>query len=340
MIADESTIVGIDVGGANLKYADIDRRCHARVFALWRQPDRLAEVIADDLKQFAGDRSIDALAITMTGELADCFVDRAQGVQHIIEHVQQAAASAKIPNVRFYGVDGEFHDADDAVEHAEKIAAANWHALARFVAAEICDDGLLIDIGSTTTDIIPLVGGDVAAMAGTDYDRLVQHSLVYVGCRRTPACALVEQLRFQGESCPVMNEVFATIDDARILLGHALEDASDRDTADGMPRTREFAANRIARMIGRDRRNVSIDDAESLARQIVTAARDRITDGIHRNNCGGRIVITGHGEDLIAESFKTDAVRLSESLGPEASRCAPSVAVAKLLLAQVTGARG
>src|SRR3546814_6190687 len=41
-----------------------------------------------------------------------------------------------------------------AVRHVRDIASANWHASVRFV-AERLGAGLFVDIGSTTTDVIP-----------------------------------------------------------------------------------------------------------------------------------------------------------------------------------------
>ena len=63
----------------------------------------------------------------------------------------------------------DFHSSHDACRDADRIAAGNWHALANFVGKSFCSDGLLIDIGSTTTDIIPILQGAVATTARTDY---------------------------------------------------------------------------------------------------------------------------------------------------------------------------
>ena len=53
------------------------------------------------------------------------------------------------------------------------MASANWHALATFaVRYALTHGGLLIDIGSTTTDIISIERGQVIAAGLTDPDRL------------------------------------------------------------------------------------------------------------------------------------------------------------------------
>lgn len=326
-------IIGVDVGGANLKYATACGTAYARYFAMWQHPETLADTLAKDLTARFADAQ--QMAVTMTGELADCFIDRAQGVDHIVRHVTEAARRVGIRNVQFYGVDGQFRSADQARIDVDQIAAANWHALASFVASEIAGRktiAVLIDIGSTTTDIIPIDDGRVATAARTDYERMREGSLVYVGCRRTPVCALVDRLRFRGQDSPVMNESFATIDDARVLLGMQLPDPQDCDTADGKPRTAAMAANRLARMIGLDRRTVSVQDAGELAIQVHQAAKQAIAGTVDQmTNQRARWIICGHGDDLIDLPSGGEVVRLAARLGMETSRCAPSYAVASLL---------
>jgi hypothetical protein len=324
-------IVGLDVGGANLKYANLEQSAISRRFALWQHPQRLAEMLADDLRTLGRlSGGIDALAVTMTGELADCFADRAEGVEHIVAHCCQAAGQLGINCVAFYGVDGRFRQAAQAVREVDRIAAANWHALASFLARRLPGRATVIDVGSTTTDIIPIEDGRVATAATTDHQRLVAGNLVYVGCRRTPVCALVDRLRYRGRESAVMNELFATIDDARLLLGSAAEDAGDCDSADGKPRTRCFAANRLARMIGLDRRSVSIGDAEELAAQVLRSAKQPITEAIGELPPASTVILSGHGDDLIDLPHGHPIMRVSDQLGAAVARCAPSYAVASL----------
>lgn len=338
-------VIGIDVGGANLKYATLGGAAHWRGFAMWRFPERLSETLLEDLKRHRLGRS-STLAVTMTGELADCFLDRAEGVRHIAEQVAAAAGRLGVGRALFYGVDGRFYTAAEAIECPDTVAAANWHALASYVGREVASDALLADVGSTTTDLIPIAGGEVATEAKTDHDRLKEGSLVYVGCRRTPVCCLVERLRFRGQDVPVMNESFATIDDARILVGSEPEDPEDCDSADGKPRSRRFAAGRLARMVGLDHRSVDIEEARELASQVMAAARRPIERALSRwqpslqpagkarlvlSGHGGDLVLSGCGEGLVDGPSGGNVVELSRQLGAELCRCAPSYAVARLL---------
>ncbi|MAI73758.1 MAG: tetrahydromethanopterin-linked C1 transfer pathway [Rhodopirellula sp.] len=328
----QKLVLGMDIGGANLKYASSCGTATAREFAMWLTPEQLSQSLIEDMQKHFIDRGImpDELAVTMTGELADCFLDRSLGVDHIVQQTCQAAEKIAVPEVRFYGVDGRFHQAKHACQKPDLIAAANWHALANFVGREIASDALLIDIGSTTTDIIPIKGKQVATDALTDYDRLCDGSLVYVGCRRTPACGLVNQLEYRGKSTPVMNELFATIDDAMLLLGHTAETVDDCNSADGKPRSRLLAANRLARMIGLDRRIIKLHDAEKLAHQIIAAAIEKISHAIDQHQKHPTWVLSGHGKSLISIPDGQTTLQLANHLGPEVARCAPAYAVARL----------
>ena len=73
------------------------------------------------------------------------------------------------------------------------VAAANWAATARAVAMHH-PDALLVDIGTTTTDLVPIVGGEVVAVGHTDPERLMSAELLYTGAA-AHACGSDCQLR-------------------------------------------------------------------------------------------------------------------------------------------------
>lgn len=355
-VSEEALVVGIDIGGANLKYWSSDGRARVTSFPLWKSPHRLSTQLIRDLESLLSDsghqdrdtaaglpsrtargKPAAQLVITMTGELADCFRSRQAGVRHILDQVTAAASEASHRPVVVYGMDGCFHSPADAANAWELIASGNWHALACQAAREFPDAGLLIDIGSTTTDLIPLADGGVATTAKTDHARLAEGSLVYVGCRRTPVCSLVDSLLFRGVDCAVMNELFATIDDARLLLGTANIDPTDCDTADGAPRTLESAGRRLARMIGLDFEQITSVELQGLAAQIILAAARRISASLRTlaREPAAHWIIAGHGDDLIDSAWIDPGadrrlVKLADRWGAAAARCAPSRAVAIL----------
>src|SRR5262249_4723112 len=158
-------------------------------------------------------------------------------------------------------VDGRFVGLERARSDPLLVAAANWLALGAF-AGRFAPAGpaLLIDIGSTTTDLIPLYDGTPVPRGRCDEERLRCHELVYTGVRRTPLCA------FLGSGGAA--ELFATTLDVYIVLGDLPEDGNDRNTADGRPATRAAAHARLARMRCADAESCSEEETRKLALQM------------------------------------------------------------------------
>ena len=86
------TCLGLDIGGANLKAADGRGWAKSVSFPLWRDPHGLAGAL-DALVQNAP--VSERLAVTMTGELCDCFSSKIEGVRHILAAVDQLAAGGR-----------------------------------------------------------------------------------------------------------------------------------------------------------------------------------------------------------------------------------------------------
>jgi hypothetical protein len=324
--------LGIDIGGANIKLANTEGYAATRSFALWREPKRLSDVLAECLQAAPAHR---AIAATTTGELADCFATKRDGICEIYTAL---AAATDCPIV-VYLVDGRFVSPRDAIDAPQLAAASNWHALARF-AGQLSGDALLIDVGSTTTDVIPLRSGEPVARGQTDTERLLHSELLYTGVTRTPVAALVGALPWRGQSCPVARELFATALDAHLMLGNLPEDNVDTNTADGRPATRQAARDRLARMIGADRETFDEADALAAAEVIATAQQKLLAEAIARvlrrlEHPSPQFILAGQGEFLAHQSLDALGIvsprsSLRAQLGPEASQAAAAHAVAVL----------
>jgi len=326
-------ILGLDIGGANLKAATPDGRAVSVPFALWKQPDRLPAALAELVARFP---DAAGLAVTMTGELCDCFETKRQGVNAILDATEYAAAGRR---VRVWGTDGMLHTIAEARAKHLTVAAANWHALATF-AGRYATTGhaMLLDIGSTTSDLIPLRGGRPWPNGLTDFDRLRTHELHYVGVRRTPLFFL------HVRACAA--ELFATMQDVYLVLGDTPEDPADHDTADNRPATRAFALPRLARMLGADTETISEEEIQSFAADADTLF---VTDLIRcfltahgATNDADRgldtVIVSGAGEFVARRVLggltryypSPRVVSLNDELGPAVSACAPAYAVAVL----------
>jgi probable H4MPT-linked C1 transfer pathway protein len=210
--------------------------------------------------------------------------------------------------------------------------------MAAWVARQIDAPSLLIDIGGTTTDIIPVDPATcVATHSRTDFDRLAAGELVYLGGERTPVCSLVDSLPVGSRSVPVMRELFATTDDCRLVLGLCEEDVNDKQTSDGRPRTMAHAAGRLARMIGRDGDDLTTTEVQRMARATLSAATRRLIEAIARQPAthADRWILSGHTAQTflpgLQEAYPQAQVHsLSDQLGPATSRVGPALACAHL----------
>ena len=269
----------MDIGGANTKAAWFDGaslRTVSRPFEVWRDREALVTVLREVAAE-AG--AADAVAITMTAELSDAFRTKREGVEFVLD-----AAQAALGELRVLTVDGELVPV--AVAHARPwdVAAANWVATALAVAGSY-HDALLIDVGSTTTDVIAVVGGRVAASGRNDLERLQAGELVYTGVLRTNLATIAPRVPVRGRWCPVASELFAISADVHLVLGHIAPEAYTCPTPDGRDATVAGARERIARLVCSDVDQLAPAEIDAIAaflhaeqvRQIEAAARQVAT---------------------------------------------------------------
>lgn len=340
-------ILGLDIGGANLKAADGLGFAVTRPFALWKDPQGLTAAIGQLL---AACGPADAIALTMTGELADCYSTKAEGVAAIVAAV---CAAAEGRPVWVYLVDGRFVATQEAVAEPLLAAASNWRALAAFAGSLVPQGAaLLLDIGSTTTDLIPLEGGQPRPAGLTDPERLACGELVYTGVVRTPVCGLVGSLPWRGRRVPVAQEWFATTLDAYVLLGDVAEEPAvgvglSCHTADGRPATIACAQARLARTICADSSMFTLEEAHAGARavsaaQLALLARQARLVLSRLAEPPGVVIVSGQGEFLARRLIErlrlgVQIVSLADTLGTNVSEAAAAHAAAVLARRQGLG---
>jgi probable H4MPT-linked C1 transfer pathway protein len=332
-------VLGWDVGGANTKAARIDvdagvASAPRAVSAPLAMEHDSAELVPT-LHRLAGalGGGLVVHAVTMTAELSQAFRTKREGVGFVLDAMAEAFPGERLS---VYGVRGSFLDPGAARERPLEVAAANWAATARFVGRQV-PDCLLVDIGTTTTDIIPVVKGQVVAIGLTDPERLLSGELVYTGVLRTPVETVARTVPLRGGHCPLAAERFALMGDAYLWLG-ALE-ARDYGVAtpDGRPATREFAGERLARAVCADSEMLDEEAVGTIARALAEAQAMTVLEAMRRvraRHPGIRTaVVTGLGDFIAAEAalrMQLEVSPLAERLG-DAARMAPAAAVAWLL---------
>lgn len=333
-------VLGWDVGGANVKAAYVawdpgawSARTTSRPLEIWRGKERLPVVLAAMATELP---PADRTAVTMTAELSDAFRTKREGVGFVLDAVAQV--SPRSPSV--FTTDGKFLDAAAARDRPLEVAASNWMATAMLVARHAAD-AILVDVGSTTSDIIPIRGGRVVAEGRTDPERLLAGELVYTGALRTAVAAIVPRVPLRGRECPVAAESFAVSGDAHVLLGSLGPDDYTCPTPDGRPATPTFAAERLARVVCADIEMLAHEEIVGIAAAVAHAQTQQIASALSRVAARlerpVNVIVTGLGAFLghrAAAQCGLVSIGLSNVLGVDVKTAAPAVAVAWLLAEQ------
>ena len=299
-----------DIGGSHLKLALLAKANKKIVtvrqwaMPLWQGLEAFSEVFSAALAE-----TMPSLAnakvrhvASMTAELSDVFRDREQGVLVMLEQLQRLGimdGPAIYCRTGLAGIE-ELRGNKASLLQA---ASANWHATLRHV-AKLQGDGILVDIGGTTTDILPFAHGEPSAAGDTDHERLGNGELVYSGVVRTPVAMVCNSVPHLGGTQRLCSERFADMADVYRLLGKLSPQQDLHATADNRGKDPVSTGNRLARMIGMD--SVSHEEALGLARFLAESQLRLIDDammqvlskGNHGQAC---LVAAGAGSFMVHE---------------------------------------
>ncbi len=245
-------IIGWDIGGAHVKAAILSGdgvviKVLQTPCPLWKGLVQLHLALQPILSGL--DVTQYRHALTMTGELVDCFTSREQGVEAILQAMQTTLGAADL--WVYAGRFGFLPSTEIYFEHYPAIASVNWLASIELTAKH-CRDALFVDIGSTTTDILLIAEHAPQVLGYTDYERLVSGELLYTGVVRTSVMAIAQQAEFNGRQMGLMAEHFATMADVYRLSGDLHPAHDQAETADGAEKTGIAGARRLSRLTGYD----------------------------------------------------------------------------------------
>lgn len=229
-------LLTLDVGGANLKFL---RNIKGRIvsgtlyFPLWKRRGRLREA----LKWVRGGYSYDGVAVTMTAELSDAFRTKLEGIREIHSACEEVFEAPYYLSVR----------RELVREACPELAAANFVASLHYLERRF-EEGVLLDIGSTTTDIVPFRRGE-RLYGESDLERLKKGQLLYQGFLRTPANFVSSELPCGDELLPCSAEYFAAMADVYRVLGWLDEKIYVCETPDARSKSVEDCMRRVARLL-------------------------------------------------------------------------------------------
>jgi probable H4MPT-linked C1 transfer pathway protein len=332
-------IAGFDIGGANTDLAIvnfdedgyiIDIKTDFQYLPMWKCKEELSQVLTDLIGSEIG--GIDAIGVCMTAELVDAYQTKSEGVLDIARRVGE---TFNLP-IGYVGLEGII-DYNHLQRNPFQAAAANWIATSR-LAAKINPDCIMIDTGSTTTDIIPLKNGRECAQGRSDLQRLQTGELVYTGTLRTNVATIVDKVPLNNTGVRVASELFAISADAHLLLENISEEDYNCETPDGAGKSPVDCMRRISRVICGDLDILSTSDIMEISGFIVQKQVEQVTEALMEvatRNGIFNVVTTGLGMDVIAASASELAgiprISMDQLLSREECVVAPAVGTAVLM---------
>ncbi|NHK30316.1 MAG: hypothetical protein FK730_03120 [Asgard group archaeon] len=343
-------ILGLDIGGANTKYAFLEYKngksklivSESVYFPIWKKHQELFKFLLNLKEKIQTNfGEIDSVAFVTTAELADCFRTKKEGIAAICQAVSDAFTDS---NPLILDVIGNFLTTSDAPEKWLEVAATNWFASAALLGFKI-PNAIIIDIGSTTTDFIPVFNHKVVANGKNDFERLALKELVYSGLLRTNVATIVHHLDVKSKEIPIASEYFATTGDIYYLIGDISEDEFTGETADGKPVTKANSLARLARVVCADLNQLTSIEIIEIAKQIKTkqidilskALKEVLQNYIDRFKIIPEMVLIGSGAltmgfDILKQLKIQNPIIADDVLNQECLNCYSAYAVAQLLV--------
>lgn len=336
-------VLGYDIGGANTKVAWLhieNKKATVEVaseyFPIWKDPQKLTTVLFDLKNQFTVS-SLDAIGVTMTAELSDAYQNKREGVNEILSIVQ--ATFGQIP-IFVLTSNAELISPEKAKQNPFMVASANWAATG-WLLSKVLKNAIIVDVGSTSTSIIPVFNWFLAARGKTDLEKLLYGELVYTGSLRTNVASIVHKVPIRNGLASVSSELFATSGDVHLLLDHIKPADFTSETADGRGRSIEEAMARLSRVVCADKEMLTIQEIYELAHYIYDQQINQIAEGLAKTygylkslTCDRvPVVVTGLGKDFLARKATEsvgvdDIIDLDSILPKQAVLATPSVGVA------------
>lgn len=332
--------MGLDIGGANTDCAIVNLnennimtsiKKNKVYLPMWKDNDKLSECL---LKLTENDKDIDVICVTMTAELADSYTTKKEGVLDISNKVVTTFPDTDIFFVTFDGL----KTYEDILENPLIAAAANWVGTAHII-GYIKKNCIFIDMGSTTTDIIPIKDGKEAASGHTDLERLGTGELVYTGMLRTNLATIVNQVPVNNVKTSVSSELFSITADIHRILGHISEKEYTCDTPDGKGKDIVSCKRRLSRLVCADLDSLSDANINNITHYIHEKQIHQLTKGLLKvveNNGMDTVIITdlGHGNvcELAAKRLGLNIINIADYFSKEAMSILTAIGAIQMYL--------
>lgn len=346
-------VLGLDIGGANTKATYIKTeedtvkklRTSMEYFPIWKDKMQLPKVL-DKLKKIVADSAmLDGVGVTITAELSDAYMTKKEGINHVLDCVTKVFGDTP---TFVLDVEAKLVTVKYASREPLKVASANWAATGWMI-SQLTKHCIAVDVGSTTTSIIPVRNGKVAAEGRTDLEKLQKGELVYSGSLRTNVAAIVNCMPINGTITRVSSELFAQSGDVHLILGNIGEEDYTTETCDGRGKTRREAMARLARVVCADIDMLTDEEIVAMAKCVYDRQVEQIAGGLKQVYEQIKpfypkilVVVTGLGRNFLAKKAAEKAgfkqiIDIQELVGAEAAIVSPSVGVALMVASRLEG---
>lgn len=332
-------ILGLDIGGANTDCTIIEiednevtsMKNKREYFPMWKNNHQLQKCLR---KLTIDDQDIDVVCVSMTAELADGYCSKIEGVLDISNQVMKAFNDKKVYFVTFDGLKSY----DELKKDPLSAAAANWIGTSEVI-KYIEKDCIFMDIGSTTTDIIPIKNHKECALGHTDLERLSTGELIYTGMLRTNLTSIVHKVPIHNKNTGVSSELFTITADVHRILGNITENEYTCPTPDGNKKDVISCKRRLARLVCADLDMLEDEEIIKLAKYIENKQINQIYSGlkevVERTKIKTVLITSiGHGTlcELAAKKLKLKVISLEEYMNKDATTVLTSIGAIQMYL--------
>lgn len=348
-------VLGLDIGGANTKATFLktergkltEQKTVLEYFPVWKKKKQLAKLLKQIKETVVNSTVLDGVGVTITAELSDAYLTKKEGIHHVLDCVSQVFGD--VP-VFVLDVEANLLPVQQALKDPLKVSSANWAATG-WVVSQLIKNGIVVDVGSTTTSIIPIINGKIAAQGKTDLEKLQNGELVYSGSLRTNIAAIVKAVPVKGKTTRVCSELFAQSGDVHLILGNISKIDYTAETCDGRGKTKQETLARLARIVSADTDMLTEQEIMHIAEFVYKKQVEQIAKGLkqvyERTKLPKekvKIVVTGLGQNFLAQKAAqklglTKITDMKDILDADSAVVSPSVGVALMVATKLEGKR-
>ena len=332
-------ILGLDIGGANTdctiieieKNEVISMKNNREYFPMWKNNAQLQNCLQNLTRD---DPDIDVVCVSMTAELADGYCSKKEGVLDISNQVMKTFDEKEVYFVTFDGL----KNYDELKKDPLSAAAANWIGTSEVI-KYIEKDCIFMDIGSTTTDIIPIKNHKEYALGHTDLERLSTGELIYTGMLRTNLTSIVHNVPIHNKNTRVSSELFTITADVHRILGNISAEEYTCPTPDGNKKDVLSCKRRLTRLVCADLDMIEDEEIIKLAKYIENKQINQIYDGlkevVDRTKIKTVLITSiGHGNlcEKAAKKLKLNVISLEQYMDKKTTAVLTSVGAIQMYL--------